>query len=74
LKDRICKLEDDRFENMLRQISQIHECIYGNGKTGLKTIVEKNAYVLKGILWAVGIIYSAGISYVVVATIKLFTN
>jgi len=72
LKERIIKLEDEKLEDMMEQIKQIHAAIYGNGKSGLLVTVEKNCLIIKTILWAVGIIYTATASYIVVEVIKRF--
>ena len=72
LKERIIKLEDNRFETMMEQIRQIHAAIFGNGSDGIITKVAKNTMAIKAILWAVGIIYTAAASYIVVEVIKRF--
>ena len=70
-KFRIQKLEDDKIDNMCKQIGEIHHCIFGNGSPGLKTIVSNNVFCLKILGWGVGVIYTAGIGWIVVEVLKL---
>jgi len=69
-KERIKELEDDKLNLMAKQISDIHECLFGNGKPGLKTIVAGNTFCLKILGWSIGVVYTAAISFIVVEIIK----
>ena len=58
-KDRIEKLEDDRFERLIDQVDELHKCILGNGSAGLKEKVAVNTVRIKIIMWVVGVCFSA---------------
>lgn len=73
LKDRVIKLEDERMEKLYKMVEEIHCCLFGNGAIGLKGLVLKQGFIIKGLLWAIGIVYTSAVGYVVVAVIKHFT-
>ena len=65
LKNRIIKLEDDRIELMFKQIDEIHKAIFGNGAIGLKDRVNAHDICLKAMIWCIGVIYTAGVTYII---------
>jgi hypothetical protein len=61
----------EQFENMFHKIDKIYEAIYGNGKIGILTKVENQGLMLKIIGWCVGVIYTAGITWIICAVMDL---
>jgi len=57
--DRIEMLEDDRFGKLCDEVSEIHTCIHGNGKPGLKTEMAQNKIKVNICLWVLGILITA---------------
>lgn len=74
LAAQIERLEEEQAKTMAHKIDKIYEAIYGNGKEGLVTVVSKHGMILCGLIWGLGVIYSAAIGYITIVVIKMLAN
>lgn len=57
-QDRIHKLEDDRMEQMAKQVDAMHKLLLGNGQKGLVQKVEGNSARVKILMWVLALVAS----------------
>ena len=57
--DRIDKLEDSRIEEIKETVTRIEKILVGNGSEGLISKVDANSMRSKGVVWGLGVIYTA---------------
>ncbi len=74
LKQEIKDVAKNQMDTMAHKIDKIYDAIYGNGKAGILTKVSNLELITKIMAWCIGVIYTAGITWIVCAFLDLIKD